>query len=134
MKRPDVRLAWREKLVLVFLILFFNGIVCFYIIAFGDLLCPNKDKAWNEKEVGWHTADNNFFVGIHGRVYDISKFWRTQHSDITGEDTTSDLMKQFGGQLLDAYFPPPLNRYCCLLYTSPSPPRDGLLSRMPSSA
>ena len=24
-------------------------------------------------------------------------------------------------------------RYCCLLYTSPSP-RDGLLSRMPSSA
>ncbi|KAJ5256146.1 hypothetical protein N7505_011297 [Penicillium chrysogenum] len=112
MKRPDVRLAWREKLVLVFLILFFNALVCFYIIAFGDLLCPNKDKVWNEKEVGWHTADNNFFVGIHGRVYDISKFWRTQHSDITGMDTSSDNMKPFGGQILDAYFPPPLNRYC----------------------
>ena len=27
----------------------------------------------------------------------------------------------------------PNNRYACLLYTSPSP-RDGLLSRMPSSA
>ncbi|CAI7587751.1 unnamed protein product [Penicillium discolor] len=118
MKRPDVRLAWREKLVLVLLILLFNAIVCFYIIAFGDLLCPNKDKAWNEKEVSWHTTDNNFFVGIHGRVYDISKFWRTQHSDITGEDTSSDNMKQFGGQLLDAYFPPPLNRYCAPFVTS----------------
>ena len=28
---------------------------------------------------------------------------------------------------------PHVLRYCCLLYTSPSP-RDGLLSRMPSSA
>lgn len=118
MKRPDVRLAWREKLVLVFLILLFNAIVCFYIIAFGDLLCPNKDKVWNEKEVSWHTTDNNFYVGIHGRVYDISKFWRTQHSDITGEDTSSDNMRQFGGEILDAYFPPPLNRYCAPFVTS----------------
>ena len=112
MKRPDIRLAWREKFVLVFLILFFNALVCFYIIAFGDLLCPNKDKVWNSKEVGWHTGDDDFFVSIHGRVYDISKFWRTQHSDITGEDTSSSNMEPFAGTNLDAYFPPPLSRYC----------------------
>ncbi|KAJ6134873.1 hypothetical protein N7512_000033 [Penicillium capsulatum] len=111
MKRPDVRMAWREKLVLVLLILLFNGIVCFYIIAFGDLLCPNKDKAWNSKEVSWHQEDNDFFVSIHGRVYDISKFWRLQHSD-SNIETTSSNMKQFAGQNLDAYFPPPLSEYC----------------------
>ncbi|CAG8188117.1 unnamed protein product [Penicillium salamii] len=120
MKRPDVRFAWREKFVLVFLILFFNGVVCFYIIAFGDLLCPNKDKVWNSKEVGWHTGDDDFFVSIHGRVYDISKFWRTQHSDITGEDTSSSTMEPFAGTNLDAYFPPPLSRYCSDFVTDES--------------
>jgi chitin synthase len=118
MKRPDVRLAWREKVVLVALILLFNGVVCFYIIAFGDLLCPNKDKVWNEKEVGWHTTSNDFFVSIHGRVYDISKFYRQQHSDITGEDTSASNMEQFAGLGLDAYFPPPLTRYCAPFVTS----------------
>ncbi|KAJ5221025.1 uncharacterized protein N7469_009912 [Penicillium citrinum] len=112
MKRPDVRMAWREKFVLVILILLFNAIVCFYIMAFGNLLCPNKDKVWNSKEVGWHTTDDNFFVSIHGRVYDISKFWKLQHSDIKGQDTTSSLMKEFAGLNLDAYFPPPLSEYC----------------------
>lgn len=112
MKRPDVRMAWREKVVLVLLILLFNAIVCFYIMAFGDLLCPNKDKAWNTKEVSWHTTDDNFFVSIHGRVYDISKFWRQQHSDIKGEDVTSSIMKELAGLNLDAYFPPPLSEYC----------------------
>ncbi|KKK26269.1 chitin synthase [Aspergillus rambellii] len=119
MKRPDVRMAWREKLVLVFLILFFNGVVCFYIIAFGDLLCPNKDKVWNQKEVGWHTTDNNFFVSIHGHVYDISKFWRLQHSD-TSIETTSSLMEPLAGQILDAYFPPPLTRFCAPFVTDDS--------------
>ncbi|KAF9890737.1 hypothetical protein FE257_005603 [Aspergillus nanangensis] len=111
MKRPDVRMAWREKFVLVFLILLFNGIVCFYIMAFGDLLCPNKDKVWNEKEVGYHQGDNDFYVSIHGKVYDISKFWKIQHSDSNVETSTQN-MQPFAGLNMDAYFPPPLTRVC----------------------
>ncbi|KAH8427445.1 putative chitin synthase [Aspergillus melleus] len=111
MKRPDVRMAWREKLVLVFLILLFNAAVCFYIMAFGDLLCPNKDKAWNEKELGYHQGSNDFYVSIHGKVYDISKFAKTQHSD-SNIETTSSNMEPFMGQIMDPYFPPPLTRFC----------------------
>lgn len=119
MKRPDVRMAWREKVVLVLLILLFNALVCFYIIAFGDLLCPNKDKVWNEKQVGWHQGDDDFFVSIHGRVYDISKFWQTQHSD-TSIETSSSNMQPFAGQVLDAYFPPPLTAACPSFVTDES--------------
>lgn len=111
MKRPDVRMAWREKLVLVLLILLFNALVCFYIIAFGDLLCPNKDKVWNDNQLSWHQGDDDFFVSIHGKVYDISNFWQTQHSD-TAIETTSSNMEQFAGQVIDAYFPPPLSVVC----------------------
>ena len=39
---------------------------------------------------------------------------------------------RYFGEVFDRPSPEPLPR-CCLLYTSPSP-RDGLLSRMPSSA
>ncbi|VZH87607.1 unnamed protein product [Fusarium fujikuroi] len=50
MRRPDVRMAWREKFVLFFLIILINGMVVFWIIGFGKLLCPNANKAWNVKE------------------------------------------------------------------------------------
>lgn len=116
MKRPDVRMAWREKVVLVALILLFNAIVLFYIIAFGNILCPNKDKVWNTKEVSYHTGNNDFYVSIHGKVYDISKFWRLQHSD-TSIETSSTNMEPFAGENLDAYFPPPLTRACSAFVT-----------------
>lgn len=111
MKRPDVRMAWREKLVLVLLIILLNGAVVFYIIEFGKLLCPNFDKAWNEKEVGFHQGEDDFWVSIHGKVYDITKFYRVQHSD-TAIQTSASTMMPFAGLNLDAYFPPPLSVAC----------------------
>ncbi|TVY73545.1 Chitin synthase, partial [Lachnellula suecica] len=108
MKRPDVRLAWREKLVLVWIIFFFNAFMIFWIVEFGKLLCPNADKAWNADELSGYTSSNAFYVGFHGRVYDISKFWKQDHSDVTGLITDTTTMQPFGGLILDEYFPPPL--------------------------
>lgn len=51
MKRPDVRLAWREKVAICMLIFLLNCTIIFYIIEFGRLLCPNFDKAWETNEV-----------------------------------------------------------------------------------
>ncbi|RDW80716.1 hypothetical protein BP5796_05414 [Coleophoma crateriformis] len=111
MKRPDIRLAWREKLVLFMMIFLMNGIIIFWIIWFGKLLCPNSDKAWNSSEVSTHQGDNDFWVSIHGRVYDISKFWKLQHSD-TAIETTTSVMQPFAGMNLDEYFVPPLTLAC----------------------
>lgn len=111
MKRPDVRMAWREKLILFTLIVLFNALIVFYIVAFGNLLCPNRDKVWNKKQLSYHQGENDFFVGIHGKVYDISDFWRLQHSD-TAIKTLPSRMLPFAGEVLDAYFPPPLTQAC----------------------
>ncbi|ORY64876.1 chitin synthase [Pseudomassariella vexata] len=111
MKRPDVRMAWREKLVLVWLIFLSNALIIFWIIWFGKLLCPNMDKAWTQDEVANHLGEADFWVSIHGKVYDISKFWKLQHSD-TDTDTTSELMLQFAGMNLDGYFVAPLPLTC----------------------
>ncbi|KAL9105391.1 MAG: hypothetical protein Q9227_009429 [Pyrenula ochraceoflavens] len=111
MKRPDVRMAWREKLVLMMLIFLLNAFIIFYIVEFGLLLCPNFDKAFNNKEVSYHQGDNDFYVSIHGNVYDITKFWKVPHG-MPGRETTKTDMQPFAGLNLDAYFPPPLSRAC----------------------
>ena len=111
MKRPDVRMAWREKFVLCFLIFLLNAIIVFWIIFFGRLLCPNFDKVWTQEEVATHTGEDDFWVSIHGKIYDISTFWRLQHSD-NNFDTTSDVMKPFAGLNLDGYFVAPLPLTC----------------------
>jgi chitin synthase len=111
MKRPDVRMAWREKLVLVLIIILMNAIIVFYMIWFGKLLCPMKDKVWNRKEVSTHQGDNDFFVSHHGSVYDISDFWKRQHSD-TAIETTNERMQTFSGVDMDPYIVPPLFIAC----------------------
>ena len=111
MKRPDVRLSWREKIALVFLIALMNCIVIFYIVFFGKLLCPNADKVWNQNEVGQHTGETDVYVSWQGSVYDMTKFFKLQHSD-TATETTSDLMEPYAGTNVDGLFPVPLYQAC----------------------
>ncbi|KAF9463705.1 glycosyltransferase family 2 protein [Collybia nuda] len=118
MKRPDVRLAWREKLTIFMLIFLLNAIVIFYIVEFGRLLCPNFDKAWSLNEVGEHQGDNDFWVTIQGQVYDVTNFVRGDHSDIMGTPSNGrDSLDQMAGQDLTIYFPPPLILGCPDLVT-----------------
>lgn len=118
MRRPDVRMAWREKLVLVFLIFLINAFIIFWIIGFGQILCPNFDKAWNVSELKSHQGTSDFWVGIHGKVYDLSSFYKLQHSDLSGQDVTTDAMMPLAGHVLDQYFMPPLTEYCPGVVTS----------------
>ena len=87
-------------------------------------MCPNIDKAWNVREVGYHTGTDDFYVSVRGVVYDLTKFYKVQyvavavvfiasadrkavcrHSDIIGMDSSKDLMLQLAGQDLSQYFP-----------------------------
>lgn len=118
MKRPDIRLAWREKVTIFFLIFLLNGIVIFYIVEFGRLLCPNFDKAWATNEVAQHTGNNDYWVSIQGSVYDVSNFVHGDHSDIPGEASNgADTLESLAGQDLTYYFPPPLVLACPALVT-----------------
>ena len=64
----------------------------------------------------------------HARIIGAA---RTDMDDAGYRQMISDAIDEFGGDLDKSQVPAFLDN--CLLYTSPSP-RDGLLSRMPSSA
>lgn len=112
MKRPDVRLAWREKVLLMLIIFFLNACVVFYIVAFGKLLCPQFDKAWNTKEVGYHTGDDDFYVSWRGGVYDLSDFWKTNHAPSADISPDKENMQPFAGTDVSAYIAPPVWLAC----------------------
>ncbi|KAH3911558.1 chitin synthase [Parastagonospora nodorum] len=111
MKRPDVRMAWREKFVLFLMIILLNAAIVFYIVAFGKLLCPNKDKVWSRGEVSSHQGENDYFVSHRGVVYDLTSFWKKQHSD-SNTESTRDRMIEMAGADMDPYIMPPLYLAC----------------------
>ncbi|KAK9460552.1 chitin synthase-domain-containing protein [Lipomyces oligophaga] len=111
MKRPDVRIAWREKFAICVLIVLMNGFMIFYMIFLGNLICPEYDKVWTAHEVSLHSGTSDFYVSIRGEVYDITKFWKLQHSD-TDIETSKSTMEPFAGLDLTEYFPPPLTEAC----------------------
>ncbi|KZO98083.1 glycosyltransferase family 2 protein [Calocera viscosa TUFC12733] len=121
MKRADVRLAWREKVTIFMLIIFMCGLVLFYIIVFGILLCPNFNKAWDTQQLAQHAATNNYWVAVRGNVYDLTNFYRSQHSDIANEPVTQDVMMEVAGTDVTEYFPVPLNLACSGLITGAVP-------------
>jgi chitin synthase len=113
MKRPDVQLAWREKVTLCWLIFILNGLIIFYIIEFGKLLCPGFDKAWESNEVAQHQGTNDFWVSVQGSVYDVSNFVWGDHSDVPNLPSNgADSLDLLAGQDMTGYFPPPLALAC----------------------
>ena len=117
MKRPDVRMAWREKLTICLLIFFLCAAVLFYIIGIGQLLCPDYNKAYNEGQLGGHSTSKSFYVAVAGKVYDITKFYKMDHSDLSAMPVTTDVMMKLAGQDLTPYFPVPLSVGCPGLVT-----------------
>lgn len=111
MKRSDVRMAWREKIVICFMIFLLNAAIVFYMIFLDRVICPNFDKVWNIEQLSTHRGTNDVYVAIHGNVYDITKFYRLQHSD-SSIQTTPELMMEFAGQDISDYFIPPLTVAC----------------------
>jgi chitin synthase len=73
MKRPDVRMAWREKVAIFMMVFLACGVVLFYIIGFGKILCPDGDKAWNPTDLAQHQGRADYYAAIQGKVYDVSR-------------------------------------------------------------
>ncbi|KAF9930515.1 hypothetical protein BGZ67_005759 [Mortierella alpina] len=120
MKREDVRMAWREKVALCSLIFFMSAFIIFVITGFGKLMCPGAERLFSSKEVGYHAAPEDFYVSLRGKVYDITKFARSDHSNGHGA-YPSDLayMLPFAGTDVTEYFPLQLNVACYGLVASP---------------
>ncbi|KAI9355051.1 chitin synthase-domain-containing protein [Zopfochytrium polystomum] len=76
MKRPDIRMAWREKVALCIIILFLNLVILFFIVVFGQLLCPAQ-TVFSRFELAGFTDTSRPYVSAYGRVFRIDDIVNT---------------------------------------------------------
>lgn len=81
MRRKDIQMAWREKVALCIIIFFMSGFVIWFLVGFGDIICPKQD-VFSQSELQNHADKDNAYVTIRGEVFDLTKFaphhWATE--------------------------------------------------------
>ncbi|KAI8979324.1 chitin synthase-domain-containing protein [Mycotypha africana] len=73
MNRKDIRVAWREKLTLCMLITLMCAFVIWFLVFFGEIICPHQD-VFSVSELAGHNSDQDGYVAIRGEVFNLAKF------------------------------------------------------------
>ncbi|KAF8944559.1 hypothetical protein BGZ47_004059 [Haplosporangium gracile] len=121
MKRPDVQMAWREKVTLCLIVFWLSAMVIFFIIGLPKVICPTFNEMYTPESISFHTEPTDLWVSIRGIVYDISKFARNDHSGLNAATYPSpySYVSESGGKDLTSEFPVDLRWACPGLVTDP---------------
>ncbi|KAI8599203.1 chitin synthase-domain-containing protein [Dissophora ornata] len=120
MKRPDIQMAWREKVTLCLIVFWLSAIVIFFIIGLPKVICPMFDEMYNPQQIQYHTNATDFWVSIWGNVYDITKFAKNDHSGTHSGvyPSAPSYMSYLAGTDLTYQFPVDLRWACPNLVTT----------------
>ncbi|PWN53277.1 putative chitin synthase 8 [Violaceomyces palustris] len=117
LKRPDIRMAWREKLAINMIIWFVCGCAVFVIAVLGNLICP-KEHVYSQTEFASHKGDNSY-TAIRGEVFDLSELVAVHQSAVSVVPSKSILM--YAGEDATGLFPVQVNALCNGVTGSVSP-------------
>ncbi|BGP30551.1 hypothetical protein JCM10296v2_002306 [Rhodotorula toruloides] len=112
MRRRDVRMAWREKLLINILIWLLCGSAIFVIAVLGPLICPTE-HVYNTQELNDHSYTDDpshMLVAIRGEVFDFSSFAPRHIPGPSVIPTTT--IEKLGGRDLTDYFPVQVSALC----------------------
>ncbi len=76
MKNRDIQIAFREKLALCAIIAFMCGVMLFFIVGFGRLICP-KTNVMSAGEISTHRTLSDPYVIVSGKYYIINDIVQT---------------------------------------------------------
>ncbi|KAL9560428.1 hypothetical protein PS6_000160 [Mucor atramentarius] len=99
MKRKDVRIAWREKVVLCMIITCMCGFVIWFLVFFGEIICPNQN-VYSINELSSHNSDQDGYVAIRGEVFDLGSFAPHHYPSIV---PTSSILSYAGKDVTDLF-------------------------------
>jgi chitin synthase len=109
LKRPDIRMAWREKLAINMMIWFVCGAAIFVVAVLGNLICPTE-HVYSTTEVAAHSSDDNAFTSIRGEVFDLTSLL-TYHRAVVSV-VADDVVLDYAGQDSTSIFPVQVNALC----------------------
>ncbi|KAI0549753.1 chitin synthase [Xylaria curta] len=109
MQRKDVRMAWREKLAINFIIWFSCLLAAFFLIVFPMVICP-KQYVFSAQELSSYTGKDGHkaYAAVRGQVFDITTY--APHHYPSYIDTTK--LTNYGGKDISALFPVQVSALC----------------------
>ncbi|KAI0014229.1 glycosyltransferase family 2 protein [Xylariaceae sp. FL0662B] len=109
MARKDVRMAWREKVAINFMIWLSCCIAAFFIVGFPMLICP-KQYVFSSEELSAYNGKDGAaaYAAIRGQVFDIGSYAPVHYPQYL--NTKSIL--QYGGLDITALFPVQVSALC----------------------
>ncbi|KAI1436637.1 glycosyltransferase family 2 protein [Xylaria sp. CBS 124048] len=109
MPRKDVRMAWREKLAINFIIWFFCLFAAFFIVGFPMLICP-KQFVFSAAELAKFDGKDGHkaYASIRGQVFDIGSY--APHHYPSYIETKQ--LTQYAGLDITALFPVQVSALC----------------------
>ncbi|KAI9312902.1 chitin synthase-domain-containing protein [Dichotomocladium elegans] len=108
MKRKDVRIAWREKVTLCIIIFFLCAFVIWFLIFFGEIVCPHQ-AVYSANELQSSTEPDKSYVAIRGEVFNLGEFAPHHYpSSIVPVDT----VMSYAGQDVTDLFPVQVSALC----------------------
>ncbi|ORE08046.1 chitin synthase [Rhizopus microsporus var. microsporus] len=119
MDRPDIQMAWREKVALCAIIAFMSAIILFVIVGLGEIVCPGTQTMYSIANVRAHGLPNDNYMSIRGVVYDMTKFAKMSHG-AAGLIADQSMMGDLAGYDMSSSIPPPLTVACAGLVTNPN--------------
>ncbi|KAJ2261386.1 hypothetical protein GGI01_002325 [Coemansia sp. RSA 376] len=104
MKRPDVRMAWREKVAICVIIVFLWFLLLFIIIGLGLILCP-RQYVWTMNDVNNINTRAKSYMALRGSVYDITDYVKQNGHGDAAYPARPDQLATFAGLDVNASFP-----------------------------
>lgn len=108
LKRPDIRMAWREKLAINLMIWFICGCAIFVIAVLGNIICP-KEHVYSESEFQ-SNATGTSMTSIRGEVFNLDQIMTMHHTIIPVVSTNT--MQDYAGIDATPIFPVQVNALC----------------------
>lgn len=108
MKRPDIQIAWREKMTLCLCIFLTSGFIIWFLVFFGALICP-RQHVFSSNELQSHASSGNAYVAIRGEVFDLTAY-APRH--FASQVIPQSAVLQYGGKDASALFPVQVSALC----------------------
>ncbi|KAI6252809.1 hypothetical protein MCOR07_008769 [Pyricularia oryzae] len=109
MPRKDVRMAWREKLAINFIIWFSCLAAAFILVVFPMLVCPTQYVFTGEELSAYNGKDGKAsYAAIRGQVFDIGSFIPRHPLPYL----PSKLFTQYAGTDITGLFPVQVSALC----------------------
>jgi chitin synthase len=109
MKRKDIRLAWREKLAINFMIWLSCAFVVFFMVGLPKVICPTQ-HVFSTDELTTHNGKkgHSSYVAIRGVVFNLGDFETAHYPSIV----STKLLKNYAGTDASSLFPVQVSALC----------------------